>query len=119
MIGAASYFYGRVSSLYGAVLATMVYFAFVGVGAVVYALRKEKGGARSTLAVSGTLMAAVFVFISYEFLAYPAVWGGNPLAYGYIAGSLIAGSVIYIAMKLHYKSVGLDIRRVFEEIPPE
>jgi len=119
LIGAASYFYGRVSSLYGAVLASMVYFAFVGVGAVVYALRKEKGGARSTLAVSGTLMAAVFVFISYEFLAYPAVWGGNPLAYGYIAGSLIAGSVIYIATKLHYKSVGLDIRRVFEEIPPE
>ncbi|MEM3795198.1 MAG: APC family permease [Thermoprotei archaeon] len=119
LIGAASYFYGSVSSLYGAVLASMVYFAFVGAGAVVYALRKERGVVKLALATSGALMVGVFLFISYEFLDYPSVWGGNPLAYGYIVGSLIAGSAIYLVMRQRYRSVGLDIRRVFEEIPPE
>jgi amino acid transporter len=119
LIGLASYFYGSVSSLYGAVLASMVYFLLVGLGALVYALRKEHGNTKIVLAVAGSLMVCVFGFISYEFLAYQAVWGGNLLAYGYIVGSLVAGAIIYAAMKQHYKSMGLDIRRVFEEIPPE
>jgi len=49
LIWSASYFYGTLSSLYGAVLASMIYFAVVGVGALFYAQkkgkRKIKGGA--------------------------------------------------------------------------
>ena len=43
LIGLAAFVYGTLSSLYGAVLASMFYFLFVGVAAAVFGLRKEKG----------------------------------------------------------------------------
>ncbi|MDA4133655.1 MAG: APC family permease, partial [Thaumarchaeota archaeon] len=119
LIGLAAFVYGTISSLYGAVLAAMVYFLFVGAGAAVYGLRKEKGRARTTLVVAGTLMAAAFLYISYEFLAAPGVWGGNTLAYGYILTTLAAGIVIYAVSNAHHKKSGLDLSLLFKEIPPE
>jgi len=119
LIGLAAFIYGTVSSLYGAVLAAMVYFLFVGAGAAVYGVRKEKGRARTTLAVAGTLMAASFLYISYEFLAAPGVWGGNDLAYGYILTTLVAGVVIYLVSNGYHKKRGLDLSLLFKEIPPE
>ena len=119
LIGVAAFVYRTVSSLYGAVLASMFYFLFVGVGAAVYGLRSEKGEARTILAVAGTLMAAAFLYLSYEFLAAQSVWGGNPLAYGYNVVTLAAGIVIYIASDRYHKSRGVDISVLFKQIPPE
>jgi amino acid transporter len=119
LIGFAAFVYGTVESLYGAVLAAMIYFLFVGVGAAVYGLRREKGRDRAVLAVAGTLMAAAFLYISYEFLAAPLVWGGNELAYGYIIVTFAAGVVIYMASQAYHKSHGLDLSMLFREIPPE
>ncbi|MDA4135954.1 MAG: APC family permease [Thaumarchaeota archaeon] len=119
LIGLAAFVYGTISSLYGAVLAAMVYFLFVGAGAAVYGLKKEKGQARATLVVAGTLMAAAFLYISYEFLAAPGVWGGNTLAYGYILTTLAAGIVIYLVSNAYHKKSGLDLSLLFKEIPPE
>ena len=119
LIGFAAFVYGTVSSLYGAVLAAMVYFLFVGVGAAVYGLRKEKGSAKTILAVAGTLMAAAFLYLSYEFLAAPGVWGGNTLAYGYILTTLVAGIVIYGVSSTYHKKHGVDLSLLFKEIPPE
>jgi amino acid transporter len=119
LIGLAAFIYGTISSLYGAVLAAMVYFLFVGVGAAVYGLRKERGGARVTLTAAGILMAAAFLYISYEFLAAPGVWGGNDLAYGYILTTLVAGIVIYAVSNKYHKRHGFDLSMLFREIPPE
>jgi amino acid transporter len=119
LIGLAAFIYGTIASLYGAVLAAMVYFLFVGIGAAVYGLRKEKGGARVTLTAAGTLMAAAFLYLSYEFLAAPGVWGGNDLAYGYILTTLVAGIVIYVVSNSYQKRHGLDLSMLFREIPPE
>jgi amino acid transporter len=119
LIGLAAFVYGTLSSLYGAVLASMFYFLFVGVAAAVYGLRREKGRVRTTLVTAGTLMAAVFLFLAYEFLSAPGVWGGNPLAYGYIATTLVAGIAIYAASRRYHMRAGLDISHLFTEIPPE
>jgi amino acid transporter len=119
LIGLAAFLYGTISSLYGAVMASMIYFAFVGFGAVIYALRNEKGGSRILLAVAGLLQTVVFVYLTYEFLAYPRIWGGNTLAYGYITVTFILGSVIYLISKRKHEKDGLSIDLAFKEIPPE
>ncbi len=97
----------------------MFYFLFVGLGAFVYGIRREKGRDRSVLAVAGILMAAVFAYLSYEFLASPRIWGGNPLAYGYIVVTFLAGVGIYFASRSYHKARGIDISLLFKEIPPE
>jgi amino acid transporter len=119
LIGLAAFLYGTISSLYGAVMASMIYFAFVGLAAAIFAMRKEKGGSRLLLASAGVLQTLVFVYLTYEFLAYPRIWGGNLLAYGYILASFILGALIYIIAKKRYVKVGLNIELAFKEIPPE
>jgi hypothetical protein len=89
------------------------------VSAAVFGLRSEKGRPRSVLVLAGTLMAAVFLFLAYEFLSAPQIWGGNPLAYGYIATTFVAGLVLYFASKRYHLHQGMDIGLLFREIPPE
>jgi len=120
LIGLASFLYGTISSLYGAVVAAMIYFAFVGLAAVVYAFRQLHSSREKTLlSVAGLLQILVFSYLTYEFFAYGSVWGGNPLAYGYIAATFLAGVVIYVISKSRQKAKGIDISFAFREIPPE
>jgi amino acid transporter len=119
LIGLASYFYGTLSSLYGAIMASMIYFVVVGLAAAAYAYRHERGGIKGLLIVSGVLSAAVFIFLTYEFLAYPGVWGGNGLAYGYIIVSVVLGAVIFQASRYFHNKKGIDISLAYTEIPPE
>ncbi|MGI0090342.1 MAG: APC family permease [Nitrososphaerales archaeon] len=119
ILGIAVGFYGYVNSLYGAIMASMIYFIFVGGAAATYAFRHEKGGIKTLLMVSGILSAAVFTFLTYQFLAYPGVWGGNGFAYGYILLSAILGAIIYLASKNYHKRKGIDISLAYKEIPPE
>lgn len=118
LIALASFYYGTLVSLYGAVVAAMIYFAFIGLGAVLYALKNEKGQSKAILAISGALMALVFVYITYLFLASPQIWGGNPIAYGWVAGSFIAGIAIYAVSKSYYSKRGIDITLAYKELPP-
>jgi len=119
LIGLAAFLYGTISSLYGAVMASMIYFAFVGVAAVLYAFRKEKGGSKAILATAGMLQLCVFGYLTYEFLLYPKIWGGNVLAYGYIALSFVVGVLIYVYAKGRRVKEGFDIALAFKELPPE
>jgi amino acid transporter len=119
LIGLAAFLYGPLSSLYGAVMASMIYFAFVGVAAVIHGVRKERGRSAVVLAVAGTLQMLVFVYLTCEFLAYPSIWGGNPLAYGYITATFILGALIYAYRKATSSKEGFNIELAFKEIPPE
>ncbi len=119
LIGLAAFLYGTISSLYGVLVASMVYFAIVGIGAVAYAFKREKGWTKVSLATAGVLQTVVFAYLTYGFLDYPNIYGGNPLAYGYIAVSLILSVAIYgIARHLRAKE-GMSISLAFKEIPPE
>jgi len=114
-----SFFYGTFTSLYGTWILGMSYFALVGVVAVSYAMKNEKGGSRTILVVAGILMAIVFLFLDYQFIASPAVWGGNLLAYGYIIAGLVIGTAIYLTSWQYHKKKGIDISLAFKQIPPE
>jgi amino acid transporter len=119
LIGAASFLYGSFVSLYGAALANWIYFIAVGAAGTFYAVRHEKGRTKTILAVSGILMSVVFVYLLYEFLVLPSIYGGNLLAYGYVAVSYFLGLGIYLASKRYYGRRGIDISLAFKEIPPE
>jgi hypothetical protein len=69
--------------------------------------------------ICGALDTAVFSYMTYLFFAYPSVWGGNNLAYGFAAGGLVLILVVYLASKYYHKSRGIDISLIFKEIPPE
>ena len=69
--------------------------------------------------VSGTLTAVVFAYLLYPFLVSPAVWGGNPFAYGYVVASFIVGAVLYFVSKSYNKSRGIDVTLAYKQIPPE
>jgi amino acid transporter len=118
LIGLASFFYGTLYSLFGAIVASMVYFLFIGMAAVMYALKNEKGRPKAILAISGGLMTIVFAYLTYQFLAFPQIWGGNPLAYGWAAGSFIAGLIIYVISKSYHAKRGIDITLAYKELPP-
>lgn len=118
LIGGASFLYGSLVSLYGTVVGAMVYFLVVGVASFVYANKKEKGGSKALLQIAGGLMAVIFLFIAYEFLAYPAIWGGNLFAYGYVVVTFLLGLVIYTISKAYYSKRGIDITLTFKELPP-
>jgi amino acid transporter len=119
IIGGASFFYGTFVSLYGTIVGPMIYFAFIGVSAVIYAVRHERGSSKAVLAIAGALSALAFAFLVYEFLAYASVWGGTTLAYYYVVGAGVAGVVIYGLSKWYHAKRGIDISLSFKEIPPE
>jgi amino acid transporter len=120
LIGLASFLYGTISSLYGAVVAAMIYFAFVGLAAIIYAFRQLRNNREKlVLTIAGLLQILVFSYLTYEFFAYGSVWGGNPLAYGYVAATFIVGVVIYLISRSRQAAKGIDISLAFREIPPE
>jgi len=118
LIALASFFYGTLVSLYGAVIASMIYFLFIGIAALRYALKNEKGSSKGILAIAGLLMAIVFAYITYQFLAYASIWGGTTLGYAWAGGSFVAGVAIYFISKSYYGKRGIDITLAYKELPP-
>jgi amino acid transporter len=118
LIALASFFYGTLVSLYGAVIASMVYFLFVGIAALRYALKNEKGSSKGILATAGLLMAIVFAYITYQFIAYYTIWGGTLLGTGWAVGSFVVGVAIYFISKSYYGKRGIDITLAYKELPP-
>lgn len=125
LVGFAAFAYslqggiGGADALFGAILASMVYFIFVGLSAAIHGLKKEKGITKAALAIAGILNVFVFGFLSYQFLQYPDVWSLKPLTYYFIIGSVIAGALIYWGSHRYNKKRGIDISLAYKELPPE
>ena len=119
LIAGASFLYGSFVSLYGTIVGPMIYFMFVGIAAVIYALKNEKGRTKVILAVCGVLSALVFLWLTMEFLINWAIWGGNWLAYLYLILTAFGGALIYRLSKTYHARQGIDISLAFKQIPPE
>jgi glutamate:GABA antiporter len=116
----ATLFYSTLVGLYGSTISGMVWFAIIGVAATVYGLRKEKNSrVRNILIPAGILMTIVFLFIVYEMLVFPSVWGLTALSESYSIAALIVGIVVYLAARQRLAKKGLQIDATFKEIPPE
>jgi amino acid transporter len=119
LIGITAYYFGSISGIFGAIIASMIYFMFVGLAAVVQAIRKESGVSKGILALAGALNIIVFGFIAYQFLAAPGFTGLNDVTAIYSIGTLIVGAVIYLASSSYHKRKGMDISLNYKELPPE
>ncbi|MDV3278112.1 MAG: amino acid permease [Nitrososphaerales archaeon] len=119
LVALAAFYYAGTASLFGAILASMVYFMFVGLAAAVWGVRKEKGGIKAILVAAGIINFFVFGFLSYQFLANPGVWSLNSLTFTFIGLSVVSGAVIYFASKAYNKRRGVDISLAYKEVPPE
>lgn len=119
LIGLAVLFFSGYTSLYGAIIASMVYFAFVGLAAAVHGLRKEGGLSRLALVLCGIANVGIFSFITYEYLAYPEAWEVNSLTYTFVILSVVVSIAIYLLSKFYHKRKGIDISLAYKELPPE
>ena len=128
LVGVVSAFYGTLQALFAGVIAAMIYFVFIGLTAILHGSKNERGRTRGMLVVCGALMAVVFSYITYQFLASPSVWGtatvingiaGYYYAYGYVIASFAAGLVLYFGCKRYYGKRGVDVTLAYKEIPPE
>jgi glutamate:GABA antiporter len=119
LVGLAAYYYGTVSALFGSIIASMIYFTFIGLTAAVYAIKKEKGTSKIILTTAGILNAIVFAFLAYEFVAFPAVWGLQTLSYGYVVFAFILGSALYLGSRTFHRRHGIDISAAYKELPPD
>lgn len=119
LLALATYYYASYSALFGAILASMIYFIFVGLCAATHAFRKEQGGAKLLLATAGILDAGVFAFVSYQYLANRSFTGINSLTETFLVATFIAGALIYLTSKWYNAKRGIDISLAYKEIPPE
>jgi len=119
LIGLATYFFESFSALFSAILASMVYFVFIGLAAAKHAFQKERGTAQIILGLAGILDAAVFGFVSYQYLFSPTFAFFNTLNEAYLIITLVAGAVIYLASRSYHKARGINIDLNYKELPPE
>ena len=125
LVGWAAYNYTTSSigagtnPLFGAILASMIYFMFVGAAAIVHAIRKESGITRPILALAGIGNILVFGFISYQFLTYQAMWSINSFTFSWLVGCLVLGIVLFVGSYYYHKGRGVNINLAYREIPPE
>ncbi len=119
LIGITAYYFGTISGIFGAIIASMIYFMFVGLTAVVHAARKETGLSKALLMLAGAMNIVVFGFISYQFLANPGFTGINSVTAVYSIGTLLAGALIYLASRWYHGKRGMNIDLNYKELPPE
>jgi glutamate:GABA antiporter len=119
LIGLTAYYFSSIYGIFGAIIASMIYFIFVGLAATTHALRKESGSSKALLASAGILNALVFAFLAYQFLANPAFTGINSVTLAYVIGTFILGALIFQASKWYHKRRGIDISLAYKELPPE
>lgn len=118
LIGLATYFYGTVSALFGAITGSMIYFIFVGIAAVVHSM-KEKGSGKMLLALAGIGNIIVFAYVTYLFVANASTWGINLLSGGFNVFSLLLGAGLYLGARQYLRRRGLDLSMAYKELPPE
>jgi len=108
------------TSLYTTSALGSVFFAFIGITAIIYGWRKRKqlGGTGPALIVSGLLIAPFFLYVTYQFLALP-FYGINNISWGIMLFFWVLGALLYPIGKWYYGRKGLDLSLVFKELPPE
>ena len=139
------FYYSWISAFSTTALGTM-YFACIGLTAIVYGYRKRADlkGTASALMVSGAIVAVFFFVLTGEYFAYPYFgislnnlgaaisagsgyyaqglvnqpWGGLPWLI-MILGFWIVGAAWYSMRKSYLARKGIDLSLTYKEIPPE
>jgi len=97
-----------------------LWFAFIGITAIVYGWRKkaELKNASTLLILCGIVVMGFFGYITYQCLGLP-YYGINTASWALILCVWAAGLIAYPIAKWYFKKQGLDMSLVFKELPPE
>ena len=108
------------TSLYTTTALGSIFFAFIGITAIIYGWRRRKqlGGTGPALIVCGLLVAPFFLYVTYQLLALP-YYGINTISWGIMLFFWILGALLYPIGKWYYGRKGMDLSIVFKELPPE
>jgi amino acid transporter len=108
------------TSLYTTTALGSVFFAFIGITAIIYGYRKRKqlGSTGTGLIISGIITAPFFLYVTYQLLGLP-YYGINPVSWAIMLFFWILGALLYPIGKWYYGKKGLDLSLVFKELPPE
>ncbi|BCU71596.1 APC family permease [Stygiolobus caldivivus] len=123
-----SIFFASIYDLFGTTLLGMIWFAIVSLGGIFYVKKsffKDSNASRfrigkiPVIVIASALSFIYFVYLAYVFITDPAL-GGNTFADEFIGIAVLVGVIIYI---LRYytlkKNEGIDLRLLYQEIPPE
>lgn len=116
--------YTNFASVFSTTALGMLFFAFVGINGVVYALRGRVQMKGATI-VSGVVTAAFFLVLTYMFLFMPYYGSylpnGSPnwLSLGLIIFFIVMGALLYPISKAYHARRGIDVSLIFRELPPE
>jgi amino acid transporter len=107
-------------SIYSTDAMGMAFFAFMGVTAIVYAMKKKDSlkGSATALMISGAIVAIFFLYITYLFLTDKVYLVSN-INFYIIIPLWVLGALLYPISRAYYKSKNLDLSLVFKELPPE
>ena len=125
LVGYAAYNYttsnigAGTNPLFGAILASMIYFMIVGLAAIVHGVRKETGAMKVVMPLAGIGNILVFGYISYQFLTYQSMWSINWFTETWLIGCLLLGIVLFVGSYYYHKARGININLAYKEIPPE
>ncbi len=98
----------------------MVFFAFMGVTALVYGYKKRDAlkGSATALMISGVIVAAFFFYVAYLYLT-DTVYLVSDVNWYIIIPLWILGALLYPISAAYYRRKNLDLSLVFKELPPE
>jgi len=108
------------TTLYTTTALGSVFFAFIGITAIIYGYRKRKqlGSIGTGLVVAGIVSAPFFLYVSYQLLFLP-YYSINILSWAVMLFFWILGALLYPIGKAYYGRKGLDLSLAFKELPPE
>ena len=108
------------TSLYTTTALGSMFFAFIGITAIIYGYRKrgQLGGTGPALIISGLLIAPFFLYVTYQLLFLP-FYGINNISWGIMIFFWVLGALLYPVGKWYYGKKGLDLSSAFKELPPE
>jgi len=82
-------------------------------------IAKYKIGGVPAITVAGAITAAYLLYLLVKWAMDPAYGVNNPISAMYLGATYIGSAVLYLAMKAYRKGQGIDINKIYGEIPSE
>jgi APA family basic amino acid/polyamine antiporter len=78
-----------------------------------------KVGGIPAISIAGAIFAAFMIYLLWAWAAYPAYGVNNPYSFYYMLILYLIAGVVYFAFKFYRKSQGIDMNKLYAEIPVE
>jgi hypothetical protein len=106
------------TSLYSTTALGTLFFAFIGITAIVFGLKRPSSFEKAMLVLCGVVTSGFFLYLTYMFVALP-YYGINDLSWGIMLFFWVLGALLYPISKWYHAKKGINLSLAFKELPPE